>query len=178
MGYQTELQGNNTDLQNILNIVNDLPKPPTLIDLLPTMGNPAGAEQIVSGYQGINQNGEVVTGSLVQNDVLVEIITASNTRKVYTTLPRVNFVVGSVGGTNVWHNQMYSIYALSTIGNIFYCLERDSGGEWKVYTNLAKISGASIDFKDTVSGHYLQLKHLVFMYNPALGVSPFMGTEV
>lgn len=40
---------------------------PTLTDLLPAMTNPASAEQIVSGYQGINQNGQVVTGNLVPN---------------------------------------------------------------------------------------------------------------
>lgn len=36
---------------------------PTITDLLPNRNNPANTQQILSGYQGINQNGEVIIGT-------------------------------------------------------------------------------------------------------------------
>ena len=59
MGYKTELQNNNIDLQEILDAVNSLPEETKL----PELSNPADAENIQSGYEAIDRNGEKIIGT-------------------------------------------------------------------------------------------------------------------
>lgn len=67
MDFKNELNQNNTDLQSILDKVNSLPTEeeltPSIEELLPSLDNPAGAANIVSGYEAIDQNGNKVIGT-------------------------------------------------------------------------------------------------------------------
>lgn len=70
MSQKTELQSNNTDLQNILSKVNGLPD--QLV--LPTLKNPAGAENIETGYQALSGAGEVIEGTATISKAPVRIV--------------------------------------------------------------------------------------------------------
>lgn len=59
MSYKTEFQSNNADLQAILKQVNSLPESP-----LPTLSNPAATNNIESGYEAIDSEGNKLTGTL------------------------------------------------------------------------------------------------------------------
>lgn len=59
MSYKQALQENNIDLQSLLEAVNELPDQVSL----PTLSNPASPAEILSGYEAINDAGEVVTGT-------------------------------------------------------------------------------------------------------------------
>ena len=61
MSYNTELQSNNADLQEILDAVNALPDAGAE---LPELTNPGTAGDLVYGKEMIDANGNVVTGSL------------------------------------------------------------------------------------------------------------------
>ena len=63
MSNKTEFQNNNVELQNVLDMINELPEKQTITDLLPERTNPAGANEILSGYQGVDDTGAVVNGA-------------------------------------------------------------------------------------------------------------------
>ena len=63
MNYNTELQGNNTDLQDILDSVNAIPDVGKTI-LVPTLTNPASAGDLLNGKEMINSVGGVVPGTM------------------------------------------------------------------------------------------------------------------
>lgn len=65
MSYKTEFQSNNADLQAILKQVNSLPESP-----LPTLSNPATAENVESGYEAIDSEGNKLTGTLTLASML------------------------------------------------------------------------------------------------------------
>lgn len=67
--YNLTLQSNNTDLQAILNIINDLPE--TGVEL-PELSNEGSASDLLSGRQLINSNGNVVVGSFTIDSELNE----------------------------------------------------------------------------------------------------------
>lgn len=56
MSYKYDLQSNNTDLQQILDKVSTLPT-------LPTISNPASADNIEAGYEAVDGNGNKITGT-------------------------------------------------------------------------------------------------------------------
>lgn len=74
MSYKTELQGNNTDLQTVLSKVNALPD--RLV--LPTLKNPAGAENIESGFQAVDGLGNLLTGVLEKVEIIEGSFTGAN----------------------------------------------------------------------------------------------------
>lgn len=55
----TPLENNTITLQEILDIANNLPSAPQL----PTLSNPAGAQNIQSGYEAIDKDGKKITGT-------------------------------------------------------------------------------------------------------------------
>ena len=64
---------------------------PTITDLLPSRSNPAGSEQILSGYQGIDSNGAIINGIAEAGGKyeIVEVAAStsnSTTFNFYTTL--------------------------------------------------------------------------------------------
>ena len=60
MSYKSELQGNNTDLQTILDKVNALPEE----TVLPELTDPASASDIVLGKEAIDGDGNKMTGTV------------------------------------------------------------------------------------------------------------------
>lgn len=82
MSYKTEFQANNIDLQSILDVVNALPEERTLADLLPTLSNPATAENIKSGYNAIDGSGKVLTGTLTLTSMLPTLTTPATAADV------------------------------------------------------------------------------------------------
>ena len=62
MSYNTELQANNADLQEILDTVNALPEAGDVE--LPELSNPGTAENLEQGYELIDADGNVITGNV------------------------------------------------------------------------------------------------------------------
>lgn len=62
MSYNSELQLNNTNLQNILDVINNLPEAENV--QLPTLENPGTASDLAEGKQLIDADGNVVTGNI------------------------------------------------------------------------------------------------------------------
>ena len=60
--YNSTLQSNNTDLQAILNTINELPEVGGAI--LPTLTNEGNSSDLVAGKQLIDGNGNIVTGEV------------------------------------------------------------------------------------------------------------------
>lgn len=82
--YNTQLQSNNTDLQAILNSINELPEATGGIEL-PELTNEGTAIDLLSGKQLINSNGSVVTGTFsidselaTQDDLIAQLSAAVN----------------------------------------------------------------------------------------------------
>lgn len=67
---KAKLQENNTEIQAILETVAGLPD----AFIFPELSNPAVAENIQSGYQTVNEAGEVVTGSYVPPKFNLEMV--------------------------------------------------------------------------------------------------------
>lgn len=61
MSYKTDLQGNNVDLQSILDAVNELPE---AVGNLPTLDNPAVDTDLLTGKEMIDKYGNKVTGAM------------------------------------------------------------------------------------------------------------------
>lgn len=61
--YNSTLQSNNTDLQAILNTINELPEANNGVEL-PTLTNEGSASDLLSGKQLIDQEGNIVTGTI------------------------------------------------------------------------------------------------------------------
>lgn len=70
--FKQELQSNNTDLQNILNTINNLPNAGGEGVELPELTNEGATADILSGKQLINQEGEIVEGTMPNNGKIVE----------------------------------------------------------------------------------------------------------
>lgn len=86
MSYNQEIQSNNTDLQSILDTINALPEEKTLTDLLPTLSNPATAEDVAEGKQFVDGTGAVISGTLEPGfDEYMHAITSSGTFTVPAT---------------------------------------------------------------------------------------------
>lgn len=107
MGYKEELQsnnnalqGNNIDLQSVLNAINELPEEKTLTDLLPTMSNPATAEQVLQGYQSVGADGNVIEGSMVEKEI-PQFYASSYDSSWPTYVPHHLYVVSSIDWTDV-----------------------------------------------------------------------------
>ena len=62
--YNSTLQSNNTDLQAILNTINELPEANNGVDL-PTLTNEGSASDLLSGKQLIDSEGNIVEGTIV-----------------------------------------------------------------------------------------------------------------
>lgn len=112
MDNKAELQANNVDLQGLIDLANELPS--KLV--LPTLTNPASAENIESGYEAVDGSGNLLTGSMTKVNLY------SETRNIDTqsaTLSIENLPFTPVG---------YSIIATNglTGGSAFYtCVTGD-----------------------------------------------------
>lgn len=82
MSYKNELQGNNADLQLALDKVRNLPEKQTITDLMPERSNSAGAEQILEGYQGVDSEGALITGSMKNNGAVSSTLNAGGSYTV------------------------------------------------------------------------------------------------
>jgi len=71
----TPLENNTITLQEILDIANNLPSAPQL----PTLSNPAGAQNIQSGYEAIDGNGAKIVGTATIPNVIHGTFTISST---------------------------------------------------------------------------------------------------
>lgn len=93
MSYNKTLQGNNLELQVILDIVkslphagNDAPETGGGVEL-PDLNNPAGPAQMFAGYDAIDETGAVVEGSftiaaeLSEQEALIDQIRTALQRK-------------------------------------------------------------------------------------------------
>lgn len=85
MSYNSELQSNNSFIQTLINVVNELPEATNGVEL-PTLSSPADASEVFSGKQTIDQNGEIQTGTFTidgeissQEDLIEQIKNAANT---------------------------------------------------------------------------------------------------
>ena len=81
--YNLELQSNNTDLQEILNIINALPEESGggSIDL-PSLTNEGIASDLLSGKELINSNGGKVTGTMKNNGDIASTMNGIDTKSV------------------------------------------------------------------------------------------------
>jgi hypothetical protein len=65
--YNSTLQSNNTDLQDILNTINALPNANSGIEL-PALTNEGTTSDLLANKQLIDSNGNIVTGSMMTYD--------------------------------------------------------------------------------------------------------------
>jgi hypothetical protein len=77
--YNSTLQSNNTDLQAILNAINELPEAGTD---LPELTNEGTSANLLSGKQLINSDGEVVTGSMSNNGSISSTMDGISTKSI------------------------------------------------------------------------------------------------
>lgn len=112
---------------------------------LPALTNPAAAGNIQSGYQAINGEGEVVTGTAAVKETVVGKVTNNYNRRVYwNTLSGVNYesFSGSLN-INVLKNGIImceDVNEYETSGDITEVAKLNSGG-YGTYIFIFKVSG-------------------------------------
>lgn len=100
--YNLQLQSNNTDLQAILNTINELPE--AGIEL-PTLTNKGSASDLLSGKQLIDQGGNVITGTfsidseLTTQDTLIAELQSVLDGKAGGSESSFETVIGTVGAS-------------------------------------------------------------------------------
>ena len=99
--FNQDLQSNNLTLQEILNTVNALPEAGVQ---LPALENEGAAADILSGKQFINQEGEIVEGTMPNNGAISQTIDGINTTSV--TIPSGYTQGGSVSLDNTISNEV------------------------------------------------------------------------
>ena len=82
--YNSILQGNNTDLQQILNKINELPEADNGVEL-PSLTNEGSASDLLSGKQLIDDEGKVVEGNMPNNGSVSSTMDGINTKSI--TIP-------------------------------------------------------------------------------------------
>jgi hypothetical protein len=94
--YNTTLQSNNTDLQAILNTINELPETGGIE--LPSIANEGLPDDLVSGKELINSSGNIVIGTNpyekvatdtevnTQADLITQIMTALESKTGFNTI--------------------------------------------------------------------------------------------
>jgi hypothetical protein len=103
LNYNTQLQSNNVDLQAILDAVNNLPEASTGVEL-PELANPGTAFDLAEGKEFIDENGNVVAGTVATLD-------ATNTNSVYGAFMNISsddstiFAIGNMFGVKTTFNQ-------------------------------------------------------------------------
>jgi hypothetical protein len=84
--YNTTLQSNNTDLQAILDTINELPEAGGVE--LPTLTNEGSTSDLLSGKQLIDSDGEVVTGTFsIDNELSTQDNLITQIQNVVDSLP-------------------------------------------------------------------------------------------
>lgn len=82
MSYNIELQSNNTELQEILDAVNALPDAGSSGVELPGLSSPGSSAELLTGYQLIGQDGQIVDGGMVNNGAISQTMDGINTKSV------------------------------------------------------------------------------------------------
>jgi hypothetical protein len=121
--YNSTLQSNNTDLQTILNTINELPNAGGGT-VLPTLTNEGSASDLLSGKQLIDSDGEVVTGTMKNNGSVSSSIDGINTKSV--TIPSGYTTGGTVSLDNTIDNEVNTQTNLIT--QITTALENKAAG--------------------------------------------------
>lgn len=129
MSYKSELQSNNTDLQSILDTVNTLPEGTQL----PELSNPAGAGNILNGYESIDADGNKITGTMANNGALSSALNAGGSY----TIP-----AGYTSGGTVTANSLAS----QTSGT---AASADIASGKTAWVNGEKITGTNIGNEGT-----------------------------
>lgn len=135
MSYTTDLQSNNADLQNILNTVNALPEKIQL----PELTNPAGTENIDYGFEAINGNGVLITGTGEKTVVETGTVILSTESK-------------SINVPNLSKYRYFMLYALSRVNPSRICMATNFPNLKGLYINssLADPLDITVD-GDTIS---------------------------
>ena len=81
--FNQRIETNNIDLQNILDTINAIPEAGGIE--LPALDNEGAAADILSGKQFINQEGEIVEGTMPNNGAISQTMDGINTKSV--TIP-------------------------------------------------------------------------------------------
>lgn len=124
---------------------------PTITDLLPTRSNPAGSEQILSGYQGIDLSGEIVEGVAKAGGGYEIVETAATTLNnggamtVYHTLGNISGFYSSpldIGGyIGDGSSSFYNAIGLSMLNDTYAkCLYISGSGEYQLISDMIKNS--------------------------------------
>lgn len=146
MSYKTDLQDNNTDLQNILNKVNTLPEGTKL----PVLSNPARAENIDKGFEAIDALGALIAGTSNKKEVVTG-TSATIYNKYSLTFPNAigkeNIIVYYKTATGkMIQGSALQLYAFVIGGNVFYSYingnviyNYDSGTTWDKETGTITV---------------------------------------
>ena len=100
--YNSTLQSNNTDLQAILNTINELPNAGGVE--LPTLTNEGSASDLLSGKELIDGDGEILTGTMKNNGSVSSSMDGINTKSV--TIPSGYTTGGTVSLDNTIDNEV------------------------------------------------------------------------
>lgn len=101
--YNTTLQSNNTDLQAILNTINELPEASGGVEL-PELMNEGLASDLLSGKELIDDEGNVITGSMPNNGAITSTMDGINTKSI--TVPSGYTSGGTVSLDNTIDNEV------------------------------------------------------------------------
>jgi hypothetical protein len=102
MSNKTIIQSHNIRLNNLLEDINNLPEAGDIE--LPVLDNEGAAADILSGKQLINQDGQVVTGSMPNNGNIAQTMDGINTTSV--TIPSGYTSGGTVSLDNTIGNEV------------------------------------------------------------------------
>lgn len=102
--FKTNLQSNNIDLQEILNQINNLPEAGNGGIDLPTLSNEGSAADLLKNKQLIDQDGNIVTGSMANNGAISKTMDGINTKSI--TIPSGYTSGGSVSLDNTIDNEV------------------------------------------------------------------------
>jgi hypothetical protein len=85
VSYNTELQSNNADLQEILNKINSLPEVGSGGVELPELTNEGSSADLLSGKQLIDEDGNVITGTMPNNGTIASTMDGIDVKSI--TIP-------------------------------------------------------------------------------------------
>lgn len=143
MSNKTTIQSHNTRLNNLLEDINNLPEAGGIE--LPALDNEGASTDVLLGKQLINQNGEVVTGTMPNNGEIYLTIDGINTKGV--VIPSGYTQGGSVSLDNTIGNEVTTQTDLiaQIAATVDGLPEADSGNS----TNITYVTGTLADHYDS-----------------------------
>ena len=133
----------------------------TLEELLPPRSNPAGAEQIMSGYQGIDIVGGIVDGIAVKGaewEIIITSSSASNT--ISSSLAEISHCYGSTNNSGF----MNSSGAVALCDNTLYLVSKSGSTQSPTYkgsTAVVTFNGGTISCNSST----FRNMYLLFLYD-------------